>query len=221
MRVAVAGAGDTGQSIAHALLQSGHQVLLIERYRDAYRPSRVPDADWMFADACELASLQKAAINTCDAVIAATGDDRVNVVFAFLCKTEFAVPQVVARINSPANRHLFSADWGVDVAVATQDSLVAEADRQVSSAHPVRVLTLHSHTTLIELTVSGGSPADGCAVADLPVPPDTAVLAVVRDEQLTVPTAVAELRAGDDQLVLAAPTAEADLRGLVDAAAQP
>jgi NhaP-type Na+/H+ and K+/H+ antiporter len=47
------------------------------------------------------------------------------------------------------------------------------------------------------------------------------VLAVVRDEQLMAPTSVADLRAGDDLLVLASPTAEADLRGLVDAAARP
>src|SRR5690242_16449823 len=113
MRVAVAGAGDTGQSIARSLLRAGHQVLLIERHRAAYRPALVPDADWMFADACELATLQRAGIDSCDAVVAASGDDRVNLVFAFLCKTEFAVPRVVARINNPNHRDLFNGDWGV------------------------------------------------------------------------------------------------------------
>jgi trk system potassium uptake protein TrkA len=221
MRVAVAGAGDTGQAIARALLQDGHQVLLIERYRDAYRPSRVPDADWMFADACELARLQAAGIETCDAVIAATGDDKVNVVFAFLCKTEFAVPRVVGRINNPANRHLFSTEWGVDVALATRDSLVAAADQEVAPRRAVPLLTLHSHTELIELTVAVGSAADGRAVGDLPVPDDALVLAVVRDKRLVPVTSVLGLRAGDELLILASPTAEPRLRVLVDAAAGP
>ncbi len=221
MRVAVAGAGDTGRSIAHALVHARHQVLLIERYRHAYRPSRVADAEWMFADACELATLQAAGINTCDAVIAATGDDKVNVVFAFLAKTEFAVPRVVARINNPTNRHLFSADWGVDVAVATRDSLIAAADQEVAPRRAVPLLTLHSQTSLIELTVAAGSPADGCALDDLPVPANAAVLAVVHAKRLTPPASITELTAGDELLVLAAPQAEPRMRELVDAATTP
>lgn len=221
MRVAVAGAGDTGQSIARALLHAGHQVLLIERYRAAYRPSRVPEADWMFADACELARLQAAGIDTCDAVIAATGDDKVNVVFAFLCKTEFAVARVVARINTPANRHLFSAEWGVDVALATRDSLIAAADQEVAPRRAVPLLTLHSHTKLIELTVAAGSAADGHAVADLPVPDNAVVLGVIRDKDLSPVVSISDLRAGDELLVLASPAAEPRLRALVDAAAGP
>lgn len=221
MRVAVAGAGDTGQSIARALLHAGHQVLLIERYRDAYRPSRVPDADWMYADACELATLDAGGISTCDAVIAATGDDKVNVVFALLCKTEFAVPRVVARINNPAHRDLFTVEWGVDVAVATADGLMAVADQQVAPHSAVRVLTLHSQTSLLEFTVAAGSPADGCPVGDLPVPHNAVVLGAVRDERLSPLTSTTHLRAGDELLILAAPEAEPPMRDLVDAATRP
>jgi trk system potassium uptake protein TrkA len=221
MRVAVAGAGDTGQSIARALLRARHQVLLIERYRDAYRPHQVPDADWMFADACELVTLQKAGVNTCDAVIAATGDDNVNVVFAFLAKTEFAVPRVVARINNPVNRHLFTTEWGVDVAVATRDSLIAAADQEVAPRGGLPLLRLHSNASLIELTVAAGSAAEGSTVGDLAVPQDAAVLAVVRHKQLSPPTSVRELRVGDELLVLASPEAEPHVRALVGAAAGP
>lgn len=220
MRVAVAGAGDTGRSIAAALLRAGDQVLLIERYRSAFRPSLVPDADWMFADACELARLQDAGIETCDAVIAASGDDKVNVVFAFLCKTEFAVPRVVARINQPRNRPLFTAAWGIDVAVATPDSLIAAAEHLVAPQRAVRVLTLQSATSLIELTVAGGSPAEGHRVDDLPVPESAAVLSVIRDKRLEAPASIPQLRAGDELLVLASPDAEASLRELVEAASR-
>ncbi len=101
MRVSIAGAGNIGQSIAHAVLSAGHKVLLIERQRPHYRPALVPEADWMLADACELAALEAAGIHTADVVIAATGDDKVNLVFALLCKTEFAVPRVVARVTTP------------------------------------------------------------------------------------------------------------------------
>ena len=45
MRVAIAGAGNVGRSIAQELLDNGHQVMLIERYPQALQPERVPDAE--------------------------------------------------------------------------------------------------------------------------------------------------------------------------------
>ena len=119
MRVAIAGAGNVGQAIARSLLAAGHRVLLIECERRHFRPSNVAAADWMLADACEIDTLQHAGIETADVVIAATGDDRANLVFAMLCKREFGVRRVVARVNEPANGLLFTAEWGVDVAMST------------------------------------------------------------------------------------------------------
>lgn len=212
MRVAVAGAGDTGQSIARALLHAGHQVLLIERYRAAYEPRLVPDADWMLGDACELATLQTAGIDTCDAVIAAAGDDKVNLVFAFLCKSEFGVERVVARINNPGNRELFTARWGVDVAVASPDSLVAAVEQQLAPRPAVRLLTLHGRASLIDITVAAGSPAEGRRLDELPLPDGAALVAVTRGGRLAPPARTSPLRAGDELLILAALDAEDVLR---------
>jgi trk system potassium uptake protein TrkA len=131
VRVAIAGAGAVGRSIAHDLYEHGHKVLLIERQRSHYKPELVPEVDWMLADACELTSLHAAGLGTCDAVVAATGDDRANLVFAMLAKTEFGVGRVVARTNNPDNQWLFSPAWGVDVAVSTPATLVAIVDRLV------------------------------------------------------------------------------------------
>ena len=60
MRVVIAGAGSVGRSIARELLHNGHQVLLIDRdARRTSRRSRVPEANWLLADACEIAALQR------------------------------------------------------------------------------------------------------------------------------------------------------------------
>ena len=99
MRIAIAGAGAVGRSVADELVTIGHKVLLIEREWTRYGPSAVPDADWLLADACELTSLQEAELQICDVVIAATGDDKSNLTVSLLAKTEFAVDRVVARVN--------------------------------------------------------------------------------------------------------------------------
>jgi trk system potassium uptake protein TrkA len=88
MRVAIAGAGAVGRSIARELITNGHEVLLIDKAPNAIKPERVPDAEWLLADSCEMSSLEEARLDQCDVVIAATGDDKANLVTSLLAKTE-------------------------------------------------------------------------------------------------------------------------------------
>jgi K+ transport systems, NAD-binding component len=76
MRVAIAGAGAVGRSIAKELLENGHEVLLIDKSPRAIKVYRVPGAEWLLADACEISSLDDASLERCNVVIAATGTTR-------------------------------------------------------------------------------------------------------------------------------------------------
>ena len=87
--------------------------MLIEHNVRHYEPHTVPGAEWLLADACELSSLEESGIQMCDVVIAATGDDKVNLTAALLAKTEFGVARVVARVNDIRNesRSPHHAPW--------------------------------------------------------------------------------------------------------------
>jgi trk system potassium uptake protein TrkA len=58
MRIGIAGACAVGRSVARELVDDGHLVLLIERNPQHYEPETVPEAEWLLADACELAALE-------------------------------------------------------------------------------------------------------------------------------------------------------------------
>ena len=73
MRVAIAGAGNVGRSIARELLENGHHVLLIDKDPKALKMESVPAAEWLLADACEITSLDKAQLSNCHVLVAATG----------------------------------------------------------------------------------------------------------------------------------------------------
>ena len=156
MRVSIAGAGNVGRSIARELIANGHQVLLIEKDRSAINPDSVPGAEWIEADACELQSLEEAELERCDVSIASTGDDKANLVYSLLAKTEFGVPRTVARVNHPGNEWMFDAQWGVDVSVSTPRLMSALVEEAVSTGDLVRLLTFkkstahHSEVTLPE-----------------------------------------------------------------------
>src|SRR5919108_4331392 len=152
MRVAIAGAGAVGRSIALELVENKHQVMLIERELANIEPESVEQAEWVNADACELASLEEAGLERSDVVIAATGDDKVNLVVSLLAKIEFAVRRVVARVNDPRNEWLFTEAWGVDVAVSTPRMLVSLIEEAVAVGDLVRLMEFRQgQANLIEI----------------------------------------------------------------------
>jgi trk system potassium uptake protein TrkA len=191
-------------------------VMLIERDPERVDPSRVPQAEWLQADAAELASLEEARLQDCDVVISATGDDKVNLVVSLLAKTEFAVRRVVARINHPDNEWLFTEAWGVDVAVSTPRVMVALVEEAVSVGDLVRLMTFRQgQANLVEITLPPGAPVVGRAVEDMVLPRDTALVAIVRGSRVVIPSADEPLEGGDELLFVAVQDAEADLRRLV------
>jgi trk system potassium uptake protein TrkA len=217
MRVAIAGGGAVGQSIAQALLDVGHKVLLIERNREDYRPHGVPAADWLLADACELGSLRDAGIDGCDVVIATTGDDKVNLVFSLLAKTQFAVPRVVARVNNPSNEWLFTEEWGVDVAVSTPRTLVAAVEEAVSIGELVRLMTLHQgQATIVEITLPATSRLVGRPVSSLALPDGAALVTILRQRRVIIPQPESRLEASDEMVFVTTPDAEGQIRAAID-----
>jgi trk system potassium uptake protein len=216
MRVAIAGAGGVGRSIARELLDNEHDVMLIDRDPDKVEPERVPRAEWLQADAAELASLEEARLQDCDVVISATGDDKVNLVVSLLAKTEFAVRRVVARINHPDNEWLFTEAWGVDVAVSTPRVMVALVEEAVSVGDVVRLMTFRQgQANLVEITLPPDAPVVGQAVGDMRLPRDAALTAIVRGARVVIPSPEEPLEEGDELLFVAVQDAESDLRRLV------
>jgi trk system potassium uptake protein TrkA len=204
VNVAIAGAGSVGTAIARDLRASGHEVLLIERDLELVERLRADiDVTWVAADACEVSSLVSAGMDTVDVVVAATGDDEDNLVISLLAKQEFAVPRVIARVNHPKNQWLFNEAWGVDVSVSTPMLITALVEEAVSVGSLVRLLQFQrGNANLVEVTLAEASPAVGSSLADLDIPREATVVAVVRGERLVVPRGDTVLMAGDEVLVL-------------------
>lgn len=213
MRIAIAGAGSVGRSIASELVDNGHQVMLIDRNAAAIAPELIEAAEWVQADACELDSLEQAGLHTCDVVIACTGDDKANLVLALLAKTEFAVARVVGRVNDPRNEWLFNESWGVDVAVSTPRILAALVEEAVTVGDLVRLFTLRQgQANLVEVTLSKTASIAGRPVRDLHLPTNAALVTILRSGRVIVPHADEPVESGDELLFVASPDVEDEIR---------
>lgn len=216
MRIAIAGAGKVGRAIARELLENSHDVLLIDKDAELARPGAVQGAETLMADACEVSALESARLAECQVVVAATGDDKVNLVVSLLAKTEFGVPRVVARVNHPKNEWMFNESWGVDVAVSTPRMLVALVEEAVSVGDLVRLFTFQQGAAeLVEMTLPADSSVVGQRVDAIHWPPDTAPVALVRGTNVRPPAPHDVLEPGDELLFVATPEREPELQTLM------
>ncbi len=204
MRIVIAGAGSVGRYMAAQLAGNGHDVLLVDNDAKAASRARADETiSVMFGDACELDTLVRAKVSEADVVAAVTGDDEDNLVVSLLAKQEFGVPRVVARVNNPNNEWMFNETWGVDVSVSTPHLLTALVEEAVSVGSFVRILTFEAgRTQLSEVTLADGSPAIGRQIAELNLPRETTVVAIVRDGHVVRPSPELALRVGDEVLIL-------------------
>jgi trk system potassium uptake protein TrkA len=213
VKVAIAGAGSVGRSIARELLTNGHEVLLIDKDTRKVDPERISEASWLLGDACEVANLEQAKLQDYDVMVGATGDDKVNLVVSLLAKTEFSVGRVVARINHPANEWLFTEAWGVDRAVSTPRVLAALVEEAVEVGDLVRLFSIREgQANLLEVTVPSSAACAGCSVRDLDLPKDAALVAIVRGTRVISPGPEEPLESGDELLFVALPETEAAIR---------
>ena len=213
MRVVIAGAGSVGRSIARELLDNEHEILLVDKHADEARVAKLPEASWLAGDACEISTLLEAGLADCDVVVAATGDDKANLVVSLLAKTEFAVGRVVARVNDPRNEWLFDEAWGVDVAVSTPRILASLVEEAVSVGDLVRLMTFRQgQANLVEMTLPPNTAFAGKPVRKLDLPRDAALVAILRGGRVIVPQSDDPVEGGDELVFIAPAEVEEALR---------
>ena len=218
MYVVITGAGAVGRHLASDLAERGHRVTLIEQDADTVQTARewAPDVNVMIGDACEPWVLQKADLAGADVVVAATGDDEDNLVTSLLAKQEFAVPRVLARVNHPRNEWLFTEQWGVDAAVSPPHILTALVEEAVTVGDLVRLLRLQGgRVALVEVTLPSDSPNAGRPLYELRLPPDSAVVALLREGHVVIPLPETVVAPSDEIIALASPDAEKALRAAI------
>lgn len=229
MKVSIAGGGVVGRSIARDLVRNGHDVLIVEQDPAVVRRQSELEADpesgeadlaegvrWFAGDACEVSTLHDAGFGEADVVVAATGDDEDNLVVSLLSKQEFAVPRVIARVNHPKNEWLFNETWGVDVSVSTPHLITALVEEALSVGTLVRLLHFaEGKAGLVEVTLADRSPAVSRPIAELGMPRDSSVVAVIRDRRVVVPRGDTVLHPGDEVIALVTEDSEDAVRHIL------
>ena len=124
------------------------------------------------------------------------------------------MPRVISRVNNAKNAWMFNESWGVDVSVSTPQLLTALVEEAVTVGSVVRLMELdRAGAALVEVTLDADSPAiqGDRTVADLSLPADAQIVAIVRDEKVLIPRDDTRLSEGDHVVVLATHGAEDEI----------
>ena len=182
MFVLVIGGGKVGYYLTKELIDSGHEVVLMEKDKD--RASQIADEIGSIViahDGCEGKYLAEAGANRADIVAAVTGDDEDNLVICQMAKHHFDVPRTIARVNNPKNEELFK-HLGVDELISPTRMILGSIEQDIPVHELLHLAGLgEGELELIEAHLQAGSPAIGRSPKDIPVPEGCSLFAVVRD----------------------------------------
>jgi trk system potassium uptake protein TrkA len=214
MYIIVIGGGKVGYYLAKALLDEGHEILVVEK--DAARTEFICGelgSVCLRGDGCEVATLTEVGTGRAEMFIAVTGDDEDNLVACQVAKHKFNVPLTIARISNPKNETIFKK-LGIDITVSSTN-IILESIAEAVPTHPLTHLLDIGDKGLeiVEIKIPPEATTIGKKVKELSLPAGSVLSLIIRKRQKPhVPTANTVLQAEDQVIAVTTPETEEDLR---------
>ena len=209
MYAIIAGGGKVGRNLARELISKGHEVTVIESWRERYLALEEEfEHTAQYGDATELWVLERSGIQRADVVIAVTGDDEDNMLVCQVAKEKYLCDRIIARVNNPRNHDHFRL-LGIQPAVSATDLILRLIEHEVPRYGLVHLLALEEERLeIIELEVTSDAPTVGAKVGDISLPEGSLIISVLREGAGFVPKPDTVIEAGDEVLLVLNPGLE-------------
>ncbi|MFA5316504.1 MAG: TrkA family potassium uptake protein [Dehalococcoidales bacterium] len=217
MYIIVIGGGKVGFFLAKALLDEGHEVIILEKdhHRIEFIANQLGSVG-IRGDGCEASTLSEVGTGRADMFIAVTGDDEDNMVSCQVAKHQFDVPVTVARVNDPSNEPIFK-ELGIDVSISSTKEILEHIEHKVPTHPLTHLLTLKEHELeIVEVKIPATSTTVGKAIKDLSLPDGTILALVINQKgKPQLPTRRTIIRAEDQIIAVTPPEQEDALRTIL------
>ncbi|MEF8781508.1 MAG: cation:proton antiporter [Haloarculaceae archaeon] len=197
MRVIIVGGGTVGRALTTRLEDRRENVVLVEENIEVIERTRNEGFTVEAGDGTDTDVLRSAGAENAKTIVAATGDDDVNLLIAQLASATFDIEDVITRVNNPDNVDAFE-----ELGVETIDSPMATAwaiDNQIERpalAHWMTDLDRFGDVQEVEV---GNSAVVGQSVEEIhPELPETCrIILVTREGETVVPDGDYAIQRGD------------------------
>jgi trk system potassium uptake protein TrkA len=205
VRVIIVGCGRVGSHLANTLSAERHEVVVIDKSPTSFsRLAREFTGRMLTGVGFDREILQKADIESANALAATTDSDNVNIVVAVTAKETFKVPHVVARIYNPQAAEIYRREG---IPTVTPTLWAANTMKTILITTSLSALATLGSGEVESVCLEIPKNLAGRTVGDLAKPGEIAVGALVRRGQATIPTAETSLEIGDQLHITAVASA--------------
>jgi trk system potassium uptake protein TrkA len=199
------GGGRTATIVADKLRHTGARVQMIERNPERARElaEQLDGVRVLNGDITDSDVLDEADLPRIELVAALTGEDDANVLASVYAKSA-GVPETIAVVHR-LNFLSLLGRVGVDAALSPRTATANGVLRFVRGDVAQVATFLEGEVELLEFEIHKGSAADGRSIAELKLPRDVLISAVVRDGRSQIARGRTTLRKGDHVIVMAEP----------------
>ena len=217
MYIIVIGGGKVGYYLGKELVESQHEVLIIEK--DRAKCDRIVDelGDIVLqGDGCEASTMEIAGFGRADMVIAVTGEDEDNLVACQVAKAKFKVPRTVARINNPKNSEIFRR-LGIDTTVSATDVILAHIEQELPIHPLIPLMTIKGGgLEIVEVKIPPRSSVVGKRIRELLLPQQSLVTLIISEDGVPkAPDGDIIIQPGDEIVAVTRRENEDALRGIL------
>lgn len=206
-RAVILGGGNIGLFLAQELendIEHDVKLKLIEfnRERAEYIAGTLNRTTVLNGSALDRDVLMEAGIDHSETVIAVTNDDETNILGSLLAK-RFGTQRTITLVNNATYAPLLT-DLGIDVTVNPRETTVSRILEHVRKG---RITAVHAigdgAAEIIEAVVMATSSLVGKTLPELNLPKGIVFGALVRKDEVIIPTAETTLAEGDHIIILA------------------
>jgi trk system potassium uptake protein TrkA len=199
--VMIFGGGRIGLRLALTLEQEGVAVKIVEKdeERAQYVASRLRKGLVLHDEGMSRDFLLQERVDRTGAFVAATGDDRANLLAVMYAK-QLGAKQTISVVSRAEYAPLSEA-LGVDISISPRLITAGAILRFVRKGEVVAVNVLESGAEMIEMRVPNGCRVAGRALSEVGFPDGAIVGAIMRDGNVIIPTGAEILKQGDDAVV--------------------
>lgn len=203
MKTIIVGAGKVGYYLTKALRENDYSVIIVENDKQTGQfIANSLDVPVVRGDGTSKRVLEKAGAESCDALIAVTGCDEVNLISCQIAKKVFNIPKTVAKVNNPKNAESLRM-LGVDTVVSSTDTIIKTFEREVDNSRIKELIPLNDgKAAVFELTIPENYVYSGKELSDIRLPDNCNIVSITRGDSFIIPRGKTKIMSNDVLLVV-------------------
>lgn len=186
MYVVIMGGGRVGLTLAHLLINDGHDVTLIENDESVCGDLAVElDALVICGNGTDTKALEEANIKTADVFVAATGNDEANLLSCILVR-EYNISKLIARVSNPDHEEAF-IKVGIDAVISPERTAAGYLEKLITRPKVADLIVLgHGNAEILDMAVNNKR-LIGQKIGDISPTEDYLIVAVYNNDELIIP----------------------------------